>query len=79
VNDRRTPPPRDARRATAQDVAQAAGVSRATVSFVLNDTPGQTIPESTRLRVLAAAKRLDYRPNNAAGRSSVGEAGSSCF
>jgi DNA-binding LacI/PurR family transcriptional regulator len=57
-------------------VAREAGVSQTTVSFVLNDTRGQTIPEETRRRVLEAAKRLDYRPRGsarslAAGRSDV--------
>lgn len=54
------------RRVTATDVAQAAGVSRATVGFVLNNTQGQTIRESTRERVLDAAVSLGYRPNSAA-------------
>ncbi|GHJ47235.1 LacI family transcriptional regulator [Catellatospora sp. TT07R-123] len=64
------------RRATSADVAREAGVSRATVSFVLNDTPGQTIPEDTRRRVLAAATALRYQPSAAArvlrsGRSDI--------
>jgi len=54
------------RRVTAVDIAAAAGVSRATVGFVLNDTPGQTISEGTRQRVLAEAARLGYRPHRAA-------------
>jgi LacI family transcriptional regulator len=48
------------------DVARLAGVSPATVSFVLNQTIGQTISEDTRLRVLQAVAELDYRPNRAA-------------
>ncbi|QHC68377.1 substrate-binding domain-containing protein [Rathayibacter sp. VKM Ac-2759] len=61
---------------TAADIARAVGVSRATVGFVLNDTPGQTISEATRTRVLAAAQRLGYRPHLAAqalasGRSRI--------
>ncbi|GAA1962796.1 LacI family DNA-binding transcriptional regulator [Kitasatospora viridis] len=67
---------RPAKRATSVDVARAAGVSQTTVSFVLNNKPGQTIPEETRRRVLEAAKRLDYRPHAsaralAAGRSDI--------
>ncbi|MBL7493821.1 LacI family DNA-binding transcriptional regulator [Frankia sp. AgB1.9] len=64
------------RRVTASDVAKAAGVSRATVGFVLNQTPGQTISERTRARVIEASVRLGYRPNGAAqvlasGRSRI--------
>lgn len=51
---------------SARDVAEAAGVSRTTVSFVLNNTPGKSISESTRQRVLSAAAELGYRPNEAA-------------
>jgi DNA-binding LacI/PurR family transcriptional regulator len=54
------------KRVTAADIARSLGISRATVGFVLNDTPGQTISEGTRDRVLAEAKRLGYRPNGAA-------------
>lgn len=51
-------------------------MSRATVSYVLNDTPNQRIPESTRERVWEAVRRLDYAPSAAAralrsGRSDV--------
>lgn len=64
------------KRVTAADVARSLGLSRATVGFVLNNTPGQTIPESTRERVLAEARRLGYRANTAAralasGRSRI--------
>ncbi|KEI73030.1 LacI family DNA-binding transcriptional regulator [Endozoicomonas elysicola] len=47
--------------ASIKDVAELAGVSRATVSRVLNET-GQ-IKEATRDRVHAAMKKLNYRPN----------------
>ena len=56
------------RRPTGADVARRAGLSRATVSYVLNDTPHQAIPEPTRQRVLAAAAELGYTPS-AAGRA----------
>jgi LacI family transcriptional regulator len=48
---------------TSWDVARLAGVSRSTVSFVLNNTPGIKISEETRRRVLEAVKILDYKPN----------------
>ena len=44
------------RRLTSFDVARASGVSRATVSYVLNNDPRQTIPPETRERVLKAAR-----------------------
>ena len=47
-----------------RDVASAAGVSRQTVSRVLNEHP-EVAPE-TRERVLAAMSELGYRMNNAA-------------
>ena len=47
-------------RPTSADVATRAGVSRATVSYVLNQTPRQTITAATRERVLRAAQELGY-------------------
>jgi DNA-binding LacI/PurR family transcriptional regulator len=55
--------------ATAADVAAIAGVSRTTVSHILNGR-GDRFPAGTRDRVLAAAKELDYRPSPA-GRNLV--------
>jgi DNA-binding LacI/PurR family transcriptional regulator len=49
-------------RLTSADVARASGVSRATVSYVLNKDPRQTIPAETRERVLKAARTLGYQP-----------------
>ncbi|AOS64481.1 LacI family DNA-binding transcriptional regulator [Actinoalloteichus hymeniacidonis] len=63
------------RRATAADVARAVGVSRTTVGFVLNDTPGQTISAKTRQRVRAEAARLGYRPSRAARALAGGRSG----
>jgi LacI family transcriptional regulator len=54
------------KRPTSADVAAAAGVSRTTVSFVLNEREGVKIPDETRQRVLAAAAKLDYHPNSVA-------------
>src|SRR5215212_3946388 len=51
------------RRITSQDVARRAGVSRTTVSFVLNDVKEANISEETRQRVLAAAEELQYVPD----------------
>jgi DNA-binding LacI/PurR family transcriptional regulator len=49
---------------TMQDIARATGLSQSTVSRILNRSPTVVpIAESTRERVLAAAKDLGYRPN----------------
>ncbi len=54
------------KRVTLKDIAQAADVTTATVSYVLNDAPDQTIPEETRSRILKVARELNYVPNSAA-------------
>lgn len=51
---------------TSADVARESGVSRTTVSYVLNGTAGTSISESTRRRVLDTAARLGYAPSAAA-------------
>lgn len=56
---------------TLQDVALRAGVSTATVSKVLSNTPYFT--EETRQRVMKAVEELDYRPNLAARALSSGK------
>src|SRR5689334_9162763 len=59
---------RKPRSTTAQDVAKAAGVSQATVSYILSGRRGGAvrISEPTRERVLAAAAALEYVPNQTA-------------
>ena len=54
------------KRVTSHDVARLAGVSRTTVSFVLNDVANVQISEETRQRVLHAAEELGYHPDAAA-------------
>jgi DNA-binding LacI/PurR family transcriptional regulator len=58
---------------TSSEVARRAGVSRTTVSFVLNNVRDRGISEATRDRVLAAARELGHEPN-AAARSLAGGA-----
>jgi DNA-binding LacI/PurR family transcriptional regulator len=48
---------------TMKDVAKQAGVSLSTVSFVLNNTKGQTITEKTRNKIMKTIEELDYKPN----------------
>jgi DNA-binding LacI/PurR family transcriptional regulator len=54
------------KQARSRDVAKRAGVSRTTVSFVLNDVPGVKITDETRQRVREAARELNYYPTAAA-------------
>lgn len=51
------------RKPSISDVAKHAGVSRTTVSYVLNNVTDIHISEQTRQRVLDAARELDYHPN----------------
>ncbi|ALC26027.1 LacI family DNA-binding transcriptional regulator [Streptomyces bacillaris] len=51
---------------TSADVARLAGVSRATVSYVLNNNAAVRISEPTRHRVREAATQLGYVPHAAA-------------
>ena len=58
------------KRVTIRDVADRAGVSPTTVSFVLNDVQGPNLRDETRRRVLETARELGYVPS-AAARSLV--------
>jgi DNA-binding LacI/PurR family transcriptional regulator len=57
--------------ATIRDVAKQAGVGVGTVSRVINDSP--SVREATRQKVLAAIEDLNYSPNLAARRLSLGK------
>lgn len=57
---------------TMADVARAAGVSKQTVSRVINDHPN--VSEVTRQRVSAAIGRLSYRPNPVARQLALRDA-----
>ena len=51
---------------SSKDVAREAGVSQATVSYILNDVKGVKIRPETRQAVLDAVKKLNYHPNQIA-------------
>jgi DNA-binding LacI/PurR family transcriptional regulator len=59
-------------RPTSADVARLAGVSRTTVSFVLNGRTDITISPSTRERVLRASDALGYHTNALAAQLARG-------
>jgi DNA-binding LacI/PurR family transcriptional regulator len=44
-------------------LAEHLDLSPSTISFVLNDTPGRSIPEATRERIRAAAAKFNYHPS----------------
>ncbi len=51
-------------RVTLKVLAQHLGLSRTTISIVLNDAPqAKTISVHTRQRILQAAKDFNYKPN----------------
>lgn len=54
------------KRVTIKDVAKEAGVSAATVSYVLNKTESVTISQVTIEKVIEAVQKLGYVPNQAA-------------
>ncbi|MFE2249394.1 LacI family DNA-binding transcriptional regulator [Streptomyces lavendulae] len=60
------PEPAPAPVPTSADVARLAGVSRATVSYVLNNAEAVRISEPTRRKVREAAEELGYVPHAAA-------------
>ena len=67
------------RRPTLRMVAEKAGVSTATVSYVFSGRAGSAsgagVAEATAARVLAAAEELNYRPNRAARATRTGRSG----
>jgi len=46
-----------------KQLATRLGLNPATVSVVLNDVPGRSIPQVTRDRIKAAAKEMNYQPS----------------
>jgi len=70
INTKRSIP---ARRVSSIDVARAAGVSQATVSYVFNGRKGYVVPDLTRNRVLEAAAELGYTPNKNAQSLKTGK------
>lgn len=51
------------RRVSLKVLAEHLDLSPSTVSFVLNNAPGRSIPEVTRERIRAAAKTMNYQPS----------------
>ena len=54
------------KKVTVRDVAREAGVSVATVSYIMNNRTDQKISNETRKKVLQIANLLNYRPSHAA-------------
>lgn len=60
------------KKVTGKDVAKAAGVSVATVSYIMNNRPDQKISEETRKKVLQIANLLNYKPSPVAKSLATG-------
>lgn len=60
------------KKVTVRDVAREAGVSVATVSYIMNDRTDQKISPETRKKVLQIANLLNYRPSHAAKSLATG-------
>lgn len=54
------------KRASIKDIARIAGVSVATVSYVLNKKEGSRISDATKEKILEVAKSINYTPNKIA-------------
>ncbi|WP_343608844.1 LacI family DNA-binding transcriptional regulator [Chryseobacterium oranimense] len=54
------------KRSSIKDIAKLAGVSVATVSYVLNRKEGQRISEETRKKIFEIAETINYTPNKIA-------------
>lgn len=54
------------KRASIKDIARIAGVSVATVSYVLNKKEGQRISEDTKKKIFEIAETINYVPNRIA-------------
>lgn len=60
------------KKVTVKDVAKEAGVSVATVSYIMNNKANQKISEATRKKVLQIANLLNYTPSFAAKSLATG-------
>lgn len=54
------------KKASIKDIARIAGVSVATVSYVLNKKEGQRISEETKKKIFEVAETINYTPNRMA-------------
>jgi len=59
---KKIPPPKNEPTGLKQ-LAEYLGLNPATISVVLNEVPGRSIPQATRDRIKAAAKKFNYRPS----------------
>lgn len=57
---------------SSRDVAREAGVSQATVSYILNDVKNVSIKPETRTAVMEAVKKLNYHPDEMARGMKLG-------
>lgn len=67
VSSAKRVPPKRGSAVSLKQLATHVGLSTTTLSLVLNDSPNaRSIPQDTKDRIFAAARKLNYRPNHVA-------------
>lgn len=61
------------------EIARIVGVSRTTVSFVLNNVRGKNIGEDTRQKILAVASQMGYQPDESAVDTAMSREGTAAL
>jgi DNA-binding LacI/PurR family transcriptional regulator len=63
TNQTKPKPPGKHQPISLKKLAEHLGLNAGTISVVLNEVPGRSIPQSTRDRIKAAAKEFNYQPS----------------
>lgn len=70
-----SPKNKNLKKVTMRDIAREAGVSVATVSYVINNNTNETIPSSTKNKIMTIAREMNYIPDLVARSLVSGKSG----